>query len=121
MTVTTLPTPLTQRPGTCTRVLPLLSRDERRSLLHGLAEDTCTGTPPPGAFMPILLAAFASEALSPAQAEAKWADYLGEFRRWQGWTADDPDYRDLPWHYEADMAAALNDLLDATGTYGGDR
>lgn len=117
----TLPTPLTLRPATILRQVPLLSRDERRCLLEGLAQDACLGTPPAEAIVTTLLAAFASEALTPAEAQAKWGDYLGEYRRWQGWTADDPDYRDLPGFYEEDMAAALADLLDGTDTYRGDR
>ena len=120
-TVAYLPTAPMLRPRTVLRAVPLLSRDERRWLLEGLASDEVIGTPHGEAIVTTLLAAFASEALGPDEAAAKWADYLGEYRRWQGWTAADPDYRDLPGFYEEDMAAALADLLDGSSTYHGAR
>ena len=110
------------RPRTVLRAVPLLSRDERRCLLEGLAEDACLGTPPAEAIVTTLLAAFASEALSPDEAAAKWGDVLAEYERWAAYEAGEPMWRDLePGLAAADLACALNDLTDGTNTLTGDR
>lgn len=122
MSVTTLPTPLTLRPATILRPVPLLSRDERRCLLEGLAQDACLGTPPAEAIVATLLAVFASEALTPVEAQAKWADVLAEYQRWAAVEAGDPYFRDLqPGLAAADLACAINDLTDGTTTLTGAR
>lgn len=122
MSVTTLPTPLTLRPATILRQVPLLSRDERRCLLEGLAQDACLGTPPAEAIVTTLLAAFASEALTPAEAQARWVDVLAEYERWAAYEAGEPHWRDLePGLAAADLACAINDLTDGTSTLTGDR
>lgn len=122
MSVTTLATPLTLRPATCLRAVPLLSRDERRRLLEALAEDTCTGTPPGPEVTAILLAALASEALAPAEAAAKWGDVLAEYGRWAAYEAGEPYWRDLePGLAAADLGCAINDITDGTNTLTGDR
>lgn len=118
----TLPTPLTLRPATILRQVPLLSRDERRCLLEGLAQDACLGTPPAEAIVTTLLAAFAGEALTPAEAQARWVDFISEARRLGDVEAGEPDYRDVcPQMCRSDYEAAINDLLDATDSYRGTR
>lgn len=120
--VLTLPTPLALRPATCLRAVPMLSRDERRCLLERLAEDTCTGVPPDPKVTGILLAALASEALTPAEAAAKWGDVLAEYDRWAAYEAGEPLLRDMqPGLAAADLDAAVNDITDGTDTYRGAR
>jgi hypothetical protein len=121
-TVSTLPTPLTLRPATILRPVPLLSRDQRRCLLEELAGDECIGTPHGDAIVTTLLAAFAAEALTPAEAAAKWDAFLGEYRRVQAVEAGDPWFADLqPGLAQEDCAAALDDILDGTNKLTGDR
>lgn len=122
MSVTTLPTPLTLRPATILRQVPLLSRDERRCLLEKLAGDECIGTPLGDAIVTILLAAVASEALTPGEANAKWCDFISEAHRLGDVEAGEPDYRDVcPQMCRSDYEASLNDLLDSTDSYRGQR
>jgi hypothetical protein len=121
-TITTLPTPLTLRPATILRPVPLLSREQRRCLLEELAGDECIGTPHGDAIVTTLLAAFASEALTPADAQAKWGDFISETNRLNAVEAGEPDYRDVcPQMCRSDYEASLNDLLDSTDSYRGTR
>jgi hypothetical protein len=120
MTVTLAPRP--GRPLTISRQMPNLARDERRCLLANLASDCTLGVTPEPAVLSVVVQAFASGSLSPAQAMACWADYLGEVRRVQAIEAGEPEWRDLePGLAHEDCAAALNDLLDGTNTYRGQR
>jgi hypothetical protein len=80
------------------------------------------GVPPSVTALSVLVAAYASGQLRPAEASAGFEAYLSEYRRWQAVEAGEPEWRDLePGLAEADLAAALNDLLDGTDTYRGER
>jgi hypothetical protein len=104
------------------RPIPYLSRERRRTELERLAEDHVLGVPPSSAALQVLVTAFASDLLETSAVLARWEDFLGEYRRWQAAEAGDPLWRDLqPGLAEQDMTAALNDLLDGTDTYRGDR
>jgi hypothetical protein len=110
-----------QLPVTRQVAVPSLTRDERRAALETLASNQVTGTPVDAWQALLIASALASASLTPAQAAAKWNDVLGEYARFAGWSADDPDFRDLPGFYEEDLAAALDDLTDGTNRYRGQR
>jgi hypothetical protein len=98
-----------------------LSREERLERLEALAGRHVTEAAVDAWELSVLGSALACPTLTPAEADAAWADYLAEYERWAGWAADDPDFRSLPGFYEEEMTAALNDLLDGTSTYHGSR
>jgi len=105
-----------------TITVPALSEAERRCLLGSLADECTLGVKPEPAVLAILVAALASDRLSPAQAMAKWRDFVSEVARVQGVEAQEYEFRDLqPGLAQADCAAAFNDLLSGTNTYRGDR
>ena len=110
------------RPSTRSIQVPALSRDRRRCELERLAEEMTIGVPPSVTALSVLVAAYASGQLRPAEASAGFEAYLSEYRRWQAVEAGEPDYRDVePQMAEADLTAALNDLLDGTNSYRGTR
>lgn len=106
--------------ATRTIVTALLPRERRRRLLESLAASLVTGAgkPPSPEAVEVQVAAWSAPSLTAAEAIGKWDDYETEYRRWQAWQDDDPEYRTLPGRYEAAKRAALNDLLDGTATSG---
>jgi hypothetical protein len=102
-----------------TITVPNLSRERRRTEIERLSEDYLFGIPPSPAAVRVLLAAFAA---GRPDLEAMWGDFIGEARRVQAVEAGDEEYRDLqPGLASQDYEAALNDLLDGTTTYHGER
>lgn len=115
MTVTTLPTPLTQRPETFLRPLRL-DRGQRRAWLADLAESTVAGAP---GLSPerteALVRVLASDRLTDAQVTERWEAVLHQYDRWVRYEAGEPEPLDLnPEDAEECLENALDRLADGT-------
>ena len=102
--------------------VPDLSRERRRAELDRLATDEITAFALSATTMTVLLRAYAHPGLPADELIRRWHSVVAEQRRYLGVASGDWEWAGTdPLVAEADLRAALDDLLDGTDTYHGKR